>query len=653
MKKISLVSKATISVIFCFIAIFAMLVLYHQHKLLPIHLYNADDNYYLLFLRGVFVQHIPFHTWYPSTGLGYFPDMFLLLICMILTNWHVLHADLLYFFLQSLIYFSVLSYFYTIFCDKKTSLILASASMIVLFSTNIFFGLFLYGDHSTTLIIALLLIAIIAKGLVNQYAIRDVLIIFLLTSLTLISDSILLLWFIFPLMSAITYLWLTRRLAPAYYLFWVILVVLICVACLFRPYLAPHPVDYHPFLSLSRLSLNLHYISFELKIVSNLIAMIVSGCSTLILLVIFIVVEYLARYRLKKQDATLIFILVFTLSLTAGLLVSWLLVAPSKPSMRYLTIWLILPNLTLTIILFSFLKELWRNTMLNCLFFILIVLSLLFVTRIIYPSGQDKYNVQTAKIIRKNFTCIYNTLQTWNLQRGLAGYWNAKPLILHAPKNHKLTLATYSGSQPYNWLTTSTWYYPSYSFLIINTQVSQRLMSRYQLFIPTKNALGSLRHKQYIIGINGHPTHTSHCGIYDVLIYPQNGLYASYAAKLEDIGEVSIPLTMAASSLVFNGAKARSPTFGPIGLPAGQYKILVQYSAQQAIGNWFDIIYNGRGDQSLKFILSETKGKRKIVKGFFTVPKKNKGGQLEFRAHYSGRGMLTVYSIKLKLLDKR
>jgi len=644
--------KASVAsiVLFALAAIF-LEILYFQHKIGMGVISNSDNLYYPLFLKTIFLQKIPYHSWHASTGLGYFPNMFFLFISLLITNWNLYFATALYMLVQLVVFYWALTWFIKSFLNFSNSLILSGLTLL-LYITIFRYDLsqtFFFATEFSLVIITLLVLSLILRD-VSFVKIKPYLLlaVFVLVFLCVQSSSILLAWCVLPLIAALTYLWLNSLISRKKYILWMLTLLLsIGLGSILRKLLAPNPITFHPFLSIHRIPGNISYLYQLIKNTA------ISG-SAVFLFSMFVAIALnfstlffgIKHFKQKTQFARIdvVFILSFLLFLSTLLMCTMVTIGPVPPSLRYITIQFVLPFTITIVLLYSYSNKTVQHYLNIVCLSLTALLTLVLAVQVFIPFGKLQSNYMP-----NDFSCIYKTLAKYHVNHGIAGYWDAKPLIAFSPPNNKLTVAAYlQNLSPYLWLTTSKWYHSSYNFAIL----------------PQNSPAYLTFTKQQIEAINGSPAHDVHCGQYEILIYPKNNLYTSALSNPANGNTI----TLVASSLnsqvglkknhariaINNKTKSGFLTFGPyLHLSKGSYLITLKYKANKlgapASSSWFDVSYNQGTMEAYRTHLTDTNNEVKNLTAKINVPG-NINNQYEFRVFYTGHGDLTVYNIKLKKL---
>lgn len=645
-----LLKKTTLICLTSFIiSVVLLLLLYFQHKILLG--VNADQLQFPLFLKTIFLQGFSYHSWYLTTGLYFFPDNFFVLLSLIVTRWNIYFATAFELVIQLLLLYSSLIWFAKIFIDLNKSLIIATFVTLLIVNIAIiknsyFIPELIYGSHAGLLIITLVILGIFVRDINNTKAKPSrILIVVLLTILCTASDSLYLAWCIIPLLLTLSYLLSCSIITFNKYILWIFWLVLSALTGLIlRLIIAPNPLTFHPYFSFSAISINLFtlYQAFFNVNVTDKILMIISMICMIYLIVIFLYKVFtFQKIKNYPQSDSKIFTLSFCFFLFGFLTASNLLFSPGKPILAYIFILFVLPITVVLVLDFSKYHAFhaqYRN-------FAYIVSIIVFVSFLVLKVFAPWQNIRTS-YTPPHFQCIYKALAKYKVNYGIAGYWDAKPLIGFS-KGQQLCIATFI--QPLNeflWSTSSEWYHPSYDFAV------------FRAYPPDPRTVFN---KQLLFRINGIPKHYITCGNYQILIYGKKKLYTSFMQLLSHRSTTTIPASVLLTQIgikkgdawiVSNNKKMSGfLTYGPyINIPNGKYLITLSYKANNLDlinPSWFDVSYQHGTKELYHKILPNTDNKLKNL-STETIINTPIDSQFEFRVYYSGKGDLSVLNVQIR-----
>lgn len=215
--------------------------------------------------------------------------------------------------------------------------------------------------------------------------------------------------------------------------------------------------------------------------------------------------------------------------------------------------------------------------------FQLIALSLLSILALKFIGNDSSLNNQTATQ-PTDISCIIENINASGLSRGIATYWDAKPIQVFS--GGKIKVAQYTGDlNEHRWITSGSFYQKTYDFAI----VSEDQIEVYKL------------DRDKIIRANGDPKKEINCGQKTLLTYPRGQMllnqnkfskagsfYTWKACELPTrIGIATPDCEMDKENIASSG----HITFGPYEqLPAGSYNFEIAYSSTgnkgEVVGDW-------------------------------------------------------------------
>lgn len=238
---------------------FALLIFF-QHKLNMTALFNADELYFYMMPKSIFVDGVPYHSWYGSTSFYFFPAMFFVLLGGLISHWHVYYALLSVICIRYILFYLGLAYFAMQFIDYKKAISISTAFFFTFFAMyGGYSTLSLVGHFDTLLLTLLLLAAFYAEAKQSRIGYYRLTIIFLLSSLTVMSDGLFTAWFVVPLIFTVVTLRLLsyydnrksiRLLIP--------LISSIIFGKLLLKFFTPHHLSYHTRFSIKYIPKNIH-----------------------------------------------------------------------------------------------------------------------------------------------------------------------------------------------------------------------------------------------------------------------------------------------------------------------------------------------------------------------------------------------------------
>lgn len=623
-------------------------ILFLQQKLPVGIFFNADILSFFLILKTVFIQGIPYKTWHMSTGTYLFPDTLLMLISSLVTHWNLYYSYATVIVIQWLLFYFVLAWFIRNFLNIYNSFILSTLltlfilTFIVLFPSTLFNNLNI-GVHTSIATLTLLVLGMSVAQLndkTNKYS--RIISVFLITMLTVASDSLFLAWCIIPLLGAFASVGFFRLMERRACLLWLLnLTLATALGFILRHFTQAHPMTFRPYFSLSLIPHNLSVVYGFIANASlgDKTVLALASLASLILILSFIVKLFRIKTLSSQTQNTLDFlILSYYFFLFLFLTFSLLTAGPSSPNIRYFFILLISP------ILFLLIKYFHRDYLIVCGQVSVFFLALLFGLKAFIP-----WQVLKTNYMPPSYACIYDALSKYHVHHGIAGYWDAKPLIAFSTDPQ----LSFEGFIPplydFHWLTTSAWIHWTYDFAILRKTIN---------LVPDPDALDETA----LTSINGTPMHSVHCGDYQILIYGTNRMYGSLATK--DFAEnktLVIPASLLFSqtglskdgfNIASNGmSHSGFLTLGPyISLPKGNYFITLIYKASDldlTSPPWFDISYQPPFKAFYHTSLADTDNELKRLSINLTI-NAPKDAAFEFRVYYPGRGNLAVSGVEVK-----
>jgi hypothetical protein len=637
------------------ISIASLVTTYFQHKINLDVIFNADNLYFTFLVKSVLFGNAHYNSWYVSTGLYLFPDAFFFLISMLFTNNNAYFATPLFMVLQAFLIYYAINKFTDFFVNSYNAKLVACCITVSFISLAIvpeshiypFYLLhFLcYGMHTGIVILTFLILSFFLKTLDNkQLHPRYLILAFILSTLTVSSDSMIIAWCLIPLSCTLFLLRFTNKISNRLFFSWLFIIISsLTLGYLLRILLTPKATNFHPYLSLYQIPENYKLLKALFSRVIPIYKLLTLFSIALSVILTFIFIPMI--WQSKKQNDNLYAILCFNSCLFIFLIFSIFTIVGDGMSLRFIFILYILPIVTFLIFLASNIKN--DKIFQNILYIMIIAANLLTIFKIFSPWEPFQINY-----IPRNFSCIYNTLKKYHVTHGISGYWDAKPLIEYS-KNKDVTLAAYIKSmQPFYWITNSRWFRDEYDFAIYH---KIKILPETPIF-----------DKAFLINIAGQPKHKVICGNYHIFIYGKNKLIVSYQTRLNKHENVIFKpkILRSAVGTLINGklvarnhhTKAGFMTYGPyIKLSKGRYRISIIYQANQLNNKalpWFDVTYALGKIELAHKKLPITGSNFKSISAVVKIEKDHLTN-IEFRTFYNGQGNLKIDKITLKKLHSQ
>ncbi len=506
--KMELKSKPlAFSLISLFIGMIILVVYYLQYKYPLGVLYNADILAYPLMVKSVISGATPYHSWYPTTRLGLFPDAVIVFISFLLSPHSLFFENLLAVIITTFLFYLALVYFYKTFLGHNIAYILSSATslLIILLGTytHFFFPL-TYGWHFGAFILLLFSVSIIYRELTSNLprSLKRLLVLCFISILCISSDSLMIYWFSAPMLLTLLLFYIVRKGSRVRCIYLSISVLLgVLLSFPFQKLVQSAPITQHQGIHISLIPRNIAII--HRLVLSNKLLLFVLIYAFLCLLFIFFSLLFKRSWLEDRNLTKHIFISFFSSTLTVTLLLGSLVVGPVTPVVRYFISSLLLVPISIVIhlALASSMKKLFNKF---C-HFATISLVAIMLTSVFFPWKNLNFNYT-----QKQYSCVYSTIKSSHLNNGIAGYWDATPLMIYAKEagNYNLNIATYeNGLKPYRWATSGSWFKKSYSFAVLNLA----------------NGAGSFSKKELFSHV-GLPTRTVRCNNYLIFVYDKNKL---------------------------------------------------------------------------------------------------------------------------------
>lgn len=436
-------------------------VLYFSHQLDLSWIFNSDVSLLPAFYEDVFLNGGKYSLWHMPAAPYLFPDLVLFtLAILITTNYYM--AAVIFFTLQSMLIIYALSLIYNLFYEKPKSLKLTAITFASVYTftslvTNLFYvSVFHMGEFVVGLFSLFFIIKIIKEKDVNNF---NYVSLFMLSILTIVSDTLYLLHFILPAISSLVLLLFFKKIKFKKTL----MLILVLISSVILAYFLYKTFVYNP--NKPKVSMQLGNFGFKFNKLFELLSLSIQKhtFSTIIIVIInfFALGVMIFRQKfLKVKNANIVlFCALFLLSMSIGnILAAFLL--QNNIADRYMIPLFLLPFYLAPIIFNAFISVKLKNY----LEVIIVILLSMQIYNFIRTPEVEFNNEYYPDIVK----CFDSFITETGVKSGVSGYWLSKKLFVLS-KHDDITIAQYLTSfDKFKWVTTENWYKPNYNFVLID-----------------------------------------------------------------------------------------------------------------------------------------------------------------------------------------
>lgn len=492
-------------IIFVFALILYNASLYFTHLLEMNVIYNSDNVYLPMLYKSLFILNENFSDWYGSPAPYYFPDMFLYFFLMLITNGNYYLSFYLFFTIELIAIFITIFFIYKLFFNKFISLYF---SLIILGTIYYIPSLILKYQymsvfHFGEFVIGLIIVYLVLSNFNNIIKIK-LFIVFILTTITILSDKMLILHFIFPIIITLIFLWIKKDITSKLLTNVAMVFFMAFISSKIINYvIAVHNSSYPLTFSYKNILENLNTISGIFKI--SFLEYTFSSILNLISIVFIILISiYFFRIKNSYKFVKIQFFLFYSIIMIIGNIFALSLINDVPINERYMIPVFIIPIICIPIIYRLFINIIKEENVKNILIAITVVLFI--------SISYSTFNNFKEKDLKTEYypnisSCIDTFLDKNNLKYGISGYWQAKSINLLSKKDIFISQVK-PNLEPYLHVINSKWYRNIYDFALIEYD------SPLAAFSPEK---------EKILNLNGNPTEIVKCENIEILYY-KNGL---------------------------------------------------------------------------------------------------------------------------------
>ncbi len=502
--------KSIFSIAALVTGIFALVVIYLQHKLELHFFFNSDALYLPALYLDLFRDHGSLKDWFLTPAPYVVPDwpMYFLAARIFGQPYQAVAA---FFVMQIVLAFVLLNAINKRLLDKKNALVAAAFS--ILFCCLIaaervvpFSFMLVSAYHYGAFLMLLLSVFLVIRGIQERTlagAGKYVFAVFLVTMLASLSDKLFVVQFSLPAIAALLYM-SVKSMADRK----TVIAFLLSISsgsvlgALLYTVVVPNALTTPAEFGLENLSANAHQL---LTLAKHGLEGSVVAFAIIALFHLVAAGWFLFHLRMDKTQYKLgnevLFIVVFSLCAAIGL-VTVVLFNKMTLNGRYFIPLCFLPILFGPALAFKIFNE----TQAKMVSLSLLCGSAIVVFALGRMAMKDDQDIK-ADFYPPDIACIDEAISKHALRNGIAEYWDAKRVSVIS-KNTINIAQVFEDLSPHKWITTNAAFKDAYDFALIN-------QNRQAPAQPNERR---------IIEINGKPKASVQCGSIKVLIYPQNGL---------------------------------------------------------------------------------------------------------------------------------
>ncbi|WP_226648833.1 hypothetical protein [Microbulbifer variabilis] len=606
------------------------------------YLFNSDALYLPTLFSDIFANGGSTKDWFLTPAPYFFPDypMFLLAYLVGPTPYsQIIVFALLQIFLTFLAVWLVVRIFAGVNSILTVSTILVILIWLAL-SAGEPFALLLHSAYHYGAFLSVILLSALWIKFTDEDKSRKKVLFFLLiaviTYATALSDNLLLVHFVAPLIATQVLMSIAERdfslknKIP-------LMLVAICsfLGSISYKWVVENQTRYPTNIGIDKLSSNLKDIFelFQSTIMDNPVY------GFIFFLYIGVVLHsFITLIRGEVENFKLSWLAIFSFLSLCATLVAVLLITNLPVTSRYFIPVLSWP----VIVVFIFLKIRLQDNFVS----IAVVTSLLAILYMTWTSHQlIKQNGFKGEYYPEEISCIDNALEKEDLYNGISQYWDAK--YLQTFSRLDLSVAQYFDNlSEMHWITSRKYFKQTYDFAIISEDASP----------PYKISSEALTR------LNGAPQLVKTCGSKLVFIYGKDKMrvrkfvspgntYTWKACELPTkIGETVAECEMQKK----DNAQSGYVTFGPYErLQTGQYTFEIAYSSTiregESVGDWDVVLALPKEAKVLKNgLIAGTDGRRGMITGQFTLDSGQNMEKVEIRTLARPNVDLKVTYIRVK-----
>ena len=474
-------------------------------------LLHSDALFGSFLFEDVLKDFDNYKSWHVSPNPALIPDFLGYLAAYLLTRDHYLSVPI-YFFVQlcllSTVLYGLYRHFFTQELSLATTLLVVSllVGITLIASGPPYSFLLMSGYHIGNFIMLLAALWLFLNLLDGDQAARDTGLLIVILFLASLSDRLIIVNTVVPIALITTTLLALRQLQPSLGIRVYVVLALGSAGMFFSKYTMPYEINYSNF----GFAPSIYKIPWGLEILLEVLQQSFKGTPqwlSISLLVTGSIALFVAAFRLVSSISTPAVLLGKPLLLCAFVLASigCTFAAPvihATVFPRYLLPFFLLPFILAPVLI---IKEKWNSTLTTRRVVLVLAIGSVLANVYVLQKGERQL---LMSYYPEDIACIDRTLAEHEVTFGIAQYWDARYIAAYAKQSSPQIAHVYPNLKPYRWMISESLFRDRYDFAIIHMQT-------YMMY--TLN-------EQYLVELNGPPSHTVVCGVRKLLIYKNNGL---------------------------------------------------------------------------------------------------------------------------------